>query len=308
MADELLNSSQIQEICTREKQEGRLLLSKALNLHPIDELDDLRTVIYVDYLYDNISFAAEKGFPWSHIETVLSFADDFLKMTKGKCLTEALSIFKSESDVLAAKLGERNFKVYADFIFSTFMRHYQLFQYVFTRDQEKQIPHVRVDVVVPPDAQEMSTAKQIDVWNYEQTLLELERKACEKVNQQLLLKEKVTEEVNSVKEKTFNKVLDIEPPITEEVVKEIIQDVLHTYMTSISSNIQLSIREAQEDLEFKLEKTSLPRPQVLGPPPRYKLKTPPSAGKTGSTNSRRKSRASSRGSRKSIKSIKSAKS
>ena len=74
----------IYQLFNFQKQDGRVSLAKALNLHPIDELDDLRTQIRVDFLYDNISFAAEKGFPWSHIQTVLTFADGFLKMTKGK--------------------------------------------------------------------------------------------------------------------------------------------------------------------------------------------------------------------------------
>ena len=107
--------------------------------------------------------------------------------------------------------------MYTDFVFSTFMRHYRLFQYVFTQERDEQIPHVTVDVQVPPDPQDMKTAKSSEVWDYEQALLELERKACEKVNQQLLLKEKAMEEMNSVKEKTFSKVLEMEPPVTKEV-------------------------------------------------------------------------------------------
>ena len=45
---------------------------------------------------------------------------------------------------------------------------------------------------------------------------------------------------------------------------KIIEEVTTAYSLAATENIKANIKELQDDLEFKLEKTSLPRPQALG--------------------------------------------
>lgn len=39
--------------------------------------------IHLDYLYDNLLFAVEKGFPWDQICLVVKFAEDLLTYSLG---------------------------------------------------------------------------------------------------------------------------------------------------------------------------------------------------------------------------------
>ena len=47
-------------------------------------------------------------------------------------------------------------------------------------------------------------------------------------------------------------------------VKKIMEDVIRAYSLAATETMKANITELTEDLTFKLEKTSLPRPQALG--------------------------------------------
>lgn len=44
----------------------------------------------------------------------------------------------------------------------------------------------------------------------------------------------------------------------------IIEEVMKQYTMSATENLKFEVERLQDDLEFKLEKTNMPRPQVLG--------------------------------------------
>lgn len=43
----------------------------------------MRQAIHLDFLYDNLMFAAEKGFPWNHVCMVVKFAENVLTNSLG---------------------------------------------------------------------------------------------------------------------------------------------------------------------------------------------------------------------------------
>lgn len=66
-----------------QKNEGKAFLASQLKLTCLDDDDNLRNAIYVDFLYDNLMFAVEKGFTWRQVCTVVTFCDGILKDSKG---------------------------------------------------------------------------------------------------------------------------------------------------------------------------------------------------------------------------------
>lgn len=66
-----------------QKQRGQRKLSKHLNLTADDGELDMRQAIHLDFLYDNLMFAAEKGFPWNHVCLVVKFAENVLTNSLG---------------------------------------------------------------------------------------------------------------------------------------------------------------------------------------------------------------------------------
>ncbi|XP_071119441.1 uncharacterized protein C8orf74 homolog isoform X1 [Haliotis cracherodii] len=298
-----IKEEEVENIASIEKSAGRQKLAKILKLKEYNEENDLKAAIYVDYLYDNVMFAAEKGFSWHQVTVILQFALDFLQQCQGKPLSSAIRCFKDLSGNLAQVLGERNYKQYTDYVFSTFMTHYQLFTYVFTQDRQTNVPHVSLAVNVPIPPEELTTSKPDHIWQYEKKIEGLDDLEMTKISERIQVKEKLMMEDEGQQLAVQEKIFSSDLPLTKESLGEMIRDVMQAYTTSTAASLKTTVQEVGEDLNLMLEKTSLPRPQALGPPPRYKLRTPITATAAGKSR-QNKSHDSDRSSRKSLKSAK----
>jgi hypothetical protein len=134
-----------------------------------------------------------------------------------------LKFIQSQSSEFGIELGERNFKVYMDFLFSTFLQHFKLFQFVFTNDREKQVPNVQLEVIPPKASESMKEAKEIQVWEYQQNYQELQRKETEKQNERLLKKDKIIIETDK---KTEDMIKSIENKKGEQFTKEVSSKII----------------------------------------------------------------------------------
>ncbi|XP_052066147.1 uncharacterized protein C8orf74 homolog [Mytilus californianus] len=282
MVDEL-STSAVQEIAGLSKQRGQRKLAKHLNLTVDDGELDMRQAIHLDFLYDNLMFAAEKGFSWDHVCLVAKFAENVLTNSLGKDLVAVLKYIQAESTEIGCELRERNFKVYIDFLFSTFLQHIKLFQFVFTSDRERMSPNVQLEIIPPKSSEPLKEAKEVKIWDYQQNYEGLQRKETEKQNERLLKKQYIAETAEKRLEESMKKIESKkEEKFTKETITDILKEVIGTYTTNTLDNMKWNIEDAKEDLEIKIQKTSLPRPQALGAPPRYSLKpkTPGSPPKT----------------------------
>ncbi|XP_064606957.1 uncharacterized protein C8orf74 homolog isoform X2 [Liolophura sinensis] len=228
-----------------------------------------RESIHLDFLYDSIMFASEKGFPWGQVSQVMSTAEELLTGTKGKTLVEAVKLYQEQSIHLIERLGERNFQIYTEFVFSTFMTHFKLFQFVFNVNREELIPKVSRTVACPPSPVALREAKLDYIWEYEQEYNSIESKEKEKCEKWTKEQKKVAKQSAQSLASVREKLQTVESPLTKESVAEIIKDILGTSALATTERIKTSISQTMEDLELKLERTLIPRPQAMGPPPRF---------------------------------------
>ena len=63
-------------------------------------------------------------------------------MVSDSSITAAVLLYQAQSQNLALELGERNYKVYTDFLFSTFFTHFQLYKHVLAQPRRENIPQV----------------------------------------------------------------------------------------------------------------------------------------------------------------------
>ncbi|XP_067678544.1 uncharacterized protein C8orf74 homolog [Haliotis asinina] len=299
-----IKEEEVKKIASIEKSSGCQELAEILKLKEYNEENDLKAAIYIDYLYDNVMFAAEKGFSWHQVSVILQFALDFLQQCQGKSLSDAIRCYRDISGNLAQILGERNYKQYTDYVFSTFMTHYQLFTYVFTQERQTNVPYVSLEVNVPIPPEELSTSKPNHIWQYEKKIESLEDLEMTRISERIQVKEKLALEDEGQQLAVQEKIFSAELPLTKESLGEMIRNVMQSYTTSTATSLKTTVKELGEDLNLMLEKTSLPRPQALGPPPRYKLRTPITSTAAGKSR-QNKSHDSDRSSRKSPKSAKS---
>ena len=112
---------------------------------------------------------------------------------------------------LCTSLGQREYKIFTEYIFNTILPHFKLIRLVFTTARKEQIPHVSLTVDPPFEPGVLKQSKGINVWEYEKRIEELDKKAAEKTNEKL--EQKTTETLNTaVKDKPMDKdVSDICP-------------------------------------------------------------------------------------------------
>jgi len=68
---------------TFQKPRGRQCLAQHLGWTAFDEELDMRTAIHLDFLYDNLMFAVEKGFTWDEVCIVFQTSDQLLMESMG---------------------------------------------------------------------------------------------------------------------------------------------------------------------------------------------------------------------------------
>lgn len=135
-------------------------------------------------------------------------------------MMDCLKVFKLNSFELASILGERNFKIYADFIFSTIMRHFRLIKLVLTQNREKQTPQLLLSVEAPVQPEQLKSGKELAHWEYQQKYEDIQRKEAERANERVSEKEKKVQEAETKQQKTLEGAVNKEQKLNKEVFKK----------------------------------------------------------------------------------------
>lgn len=285
-------------ISSLQRPAGRLALAECLQWEAFDEEKDMQRSIHLDFLYDNIMFAVDKGFSWNKVVTIFEFTVELLQQIKDcDSITDVLGFYRVKSTDLCETLGDREYKIFTNYVFNTILAHYKLIKLVFTTARKEQTPKVPLSVQPPFDPRVLKQSKGINIWEYERQISALEKKEEQRANERLVEKGKKNTEMEAKTQEALNSVITKEQPLDKDSVMSIIEDIMKAYSLAATENMKANISQLQEDLEFKLEKTSVPRPQALGPPPRYnvtaglKAKTPSARGKSPKPGSRASGRA-----------------
>ncbi|XP_076440920.1 uncharacterized protein C8orf74 homolog [Babylonia areolata] len=269
-----IGEPEAKQIASCPDHEGRCRLAQLLDLGPYDDEGNMDRAIRVDFFYDHLRFAADKGFPWDQVCSLLQFAAEFLATATDNHITDAVQLYQAQSPNLLLALGERNYKVYTDFLFSTFFSHFQLYKYVLSHSRSQNVPEINLEVQPPVPPLSMAEAKEVAVWRYEQQLQGLQQEEEQLVTRHLQHREQMEGQMADRRGALSSKVDHSETPFTKQSLGEMIQGLLADYMQAAGTSLATEIHDVQQDLEIKLQKTSLPRPAVLGQPPRYKPKSP----------------------------------
>lgn len=270
----LIKVLEAQQIVSAEETQGKCLLSHLLHLGPYLEERNLQRSVQVDFLYDHLTFAAKKGFPWDHVCDVVQFAQEFLATATDNSITNAIHLYQAQSINLLMEIGERNYKLYTDFLFSTFFTHFQLYKYIMSHPRHEIIPQLSMEVQPPVPPPQLNEAKELSIWEYEQKLEVLNTVEFELLKQRLQHQEAKEEKAAASKEAIRSKVEESPTPFTKLAMGEMMQSLMVDCAKETGKALTTSITELRQDLDIKLQKTVLPRPAVLGPPPRYKPKSP----------------------------------
>ncbi|GFO04676.1 hypothetical protein PoB_003118100 [Plakobranchus ocellatus] len=286
----MLSESDIKEIVPLPADRAKELLAQKLQLDPYLDPKDPQKAPFITFLYENIAFAADKGFPWMHICCIVKFAHEFLKriLVKDHRLADAITDFKEKSEIIAP-LSDRHKQQYTDFVYQTVLCHYSLYKYVFSHLREVVCPKITKEVEVPPIVPRLHTGKDIVVWDYQKKVEEVEAKEAEAANANKAALSKL-KEGKSTTHKTLKDLMDEPTPYSKMSLTELVNDILKGYLEEKEEEFSVIVDAAADDLTYKFEKTAIARPAVLGPPKRFKPRSPVGTQRASNSNSNNSAR------------------
>jgi len=92
----------------------------------------------------------------------------------GTDLPGALELYKSKCACLGALIDSARLVMFSEFFFTTFFRHYRLYQYASSTEQEPLHSSLWLSIHTPPDClPQISDGVAPDVWEYQQVLLHI---------------------------------------------------------------------------------------------------------------------------------------
>ncbi|CAL1531086.1 unnamed protein product [Lymnaea stagnalis] len=267
-----LTISDVQEIVfSNNEHEAKEILAEKLGIPPFKDGKDAQKPLFVSFIYDNIMFATEKGFPWSQIPQVVKFVHELLKrmLVEKHKLSDAVVDIK-ELFPLLDLLDSHQKKQYTDFLYQTVLLHYNLYKYVFSNLRELISPLIRKEVIVPPKPLPLFKGKVKAVYEYEEKLKELEDQEAQAITE---LREKMA----NLSSETFGHKtlgdLEHEPtPYSRKMLEELVQDIVSGIAAKKTTEILTKAEVVVQDLHFKLVKTLIPRPSELGIPRQFSLR------------------------------------
>ncbi|XP_022102283.1 uncharacterized protein C8orf74 homolog isoform X2 [Acanthaster planci] len=247
----------------------------------------MRESILLDYLHDSLMFAASRGFPWQQVCGVLDLAREMQEQTVGQPLGHAIRLYRQKSLEYAedGRISDKNLKIFTSHLFATFMRHYRLYQFVFMQPRSLMVTKLALEVEPPPDTIHLKESKPQHIWEYDQKLAAIEgeeqarMEALQAEREELLRQEPDADRPLVALEESGG-------PLQQEILSRAIREATNLRGSHTERLLQAKVEETHEDLDYYFEKTALPRPAALGPPPR--TKSPPrlpARSKTASTKS-----------------------
>ncbi|XP_038057591.1 uncharacterized protein C8orf74-like [Patiria miniata] len=284
-----MSPEEAEQVALLPKPQGRLKLAQCLrwDLSGFSEEDHMRESILLDYLHDSLLFAAGRGFPLHQVCGVLNLAREMQEQTIGQPLSHAIRLYRQKSVEYAkrGRISDKNLKIFTSHFFATFMRHYRLYQFVFTRPRDPMVSQLGLEVQPPPDTFELKESKPEHIWQYNQKLAAIENEERTRMESLQLERDELLRQEPDTNE-PLCALNEAGAPLQEEVLSRAIREATSLQGTYTERLLQARVEETHEDMDYYFEKTALPRPAALGPPPRSK--SPPRAparSKTASTKS-----------------------
>ncbi|CAD5114441.1 DgyrCDS3572 [Dimorphilus gyrociliatus] len=236
--------------------------------------DETRLNIHFEYLRNNMEKGVDLGFSWKQIVCICNLCQEILAECLGKSLSESLNLFKDKLNDLV-ELGiikDEQARQFGQFYLQTFFTHFRLYRLVFTKDRENWRQYVQLSVEQPPKISDLITSKPLDIYEYEEIISQLDEKEEARQNEcARRIVDETREDEEQIKEVYAQIDADDEALKEKEKLSALIADVAKVHLEAVNHKISRRIDESVAVIDYKLKKTLVPRPQALGPPPRFDL-------------------------------------
>lgn len=239
----------------------RKVLLDGLHISAIDEEDELRKSIMLDFCLDVIVFASSQGFMWEKVHESVKFAMVLLKDTacQGRGTDDAVDTFKRM--ISKSTLPPKEKKALIQYFLSTFFRHYSLYLFCMTKEREVNQGDISAKIEAPFLVDNLSKGIELDKWNFQQSLLKIEEEKEELRTERVDVLKKKIEQLESEKQKTVAELDNVYENLNPEELTDVLEKLTKLHVEFMDSEIQKSLEDSKDNVEFTMKKGAVAKPE-----------------------------------------------
>ncbi|XP_041043372.1 uncharacterized protein C8orf74-like [Carcharodon carcharias] len=246
---------------SKSKEDGRCLLIKLLKWETFDEEKDLKPGILLDYLYNTIIFAAEKGFPWPTVALAVCFSEELLHETEGKTKQEALQKLRDKCKQYQHKLNPNFLEHLVNHLLGTFFKHYRLYQFVLCEPREIEQTIYHLEVHIPEEVPPLKDGIDVKLWKYQKHMTKLSEAEAQLQADMLAFRETMQLKGEQELEKFYEDLKFQDKEVIDRAnLEKIVKDAHTIQMTIASEILQKEIETAFQVLDVKFQRITMPFP------------------------------------------------
>ncbi|XP_065062290.1 uncharacterized protein C8orf74 homolog [Rhopilema esculentum] len=244
------------------RSEKREILLTKLEIQDICEESELRKAILLDFSLEAIIFASGHGFSWKSTQSALAFLVNLLEKTafKGLCLEDAIIVFRSMIHEIQVNFLAGEMKALVDYTLQTLFRHYNLYLFCMTNDQEIDLREESLEVKVPITPEPLTKGVELEKWKYLQSIEQMQN---EQSNLKTIRDQKLhsnIEKIEQASEETHHQLaVAFETQDADEFPK-IVEALTKLHVEQIDAELQKSVEESKDKLDFIMKRNNISQP------------------------------------------------
>ncbi|KAM3856418.1 uncharacterized protein C8orf74 homolog [Vipera latastei] len=264
-----LTAEGVKAVLQLQQRPGRLYLRDLLGWKEFDEIQEVRQSIKLDTHYYSLVFAANKGLCWQAVAEVGKLTGQLLEETQGFPLLQAIKILQEKLTGFPVQLSSLQRSAVYDYFLNTFLKHYWLYQFVMTRERDRNQTFAILEVCAPPSPPPLSEGIDIEMWNYQQQLAVLCAAEEEKQASIMHIRETLHAERESLLREVYQRVRRETQTLNTETLISLVNEAIKIQIQNLHHIIQHEIQTTFEILELKLEKKALMLSSPVPYPPPF---------------------------------------
>lgn len=230
--------------------------------------DYSRDKLVVGVVDSALQFGLLKGFSYVEVYHFICMCADMLEMLTSGSITlpELVLHFRSLLDTQGAMLSEASLLTAAEYLSTTVLHHFHLYQYLLCEQQMTDMTYLRVDIQTPPSPLPLQTGITKGEWLRRENLKQLEISHA-KIKEDLLKTQEQDIQVDQTEQ-------NAERHLSEAQLEETISSLAKAHFQKMRSSLMRDIACHGADLTFHVEKAQVLHTEPTQSLPSQETNTP----------------------------------
>ncbi|KAM9466689.1 uncharacterized protein C8orf74 homolog [Clarias gariepinus] len=244
----------IQEAARLKRDEGIVRLRSCFQWREF-EGDDQMQHIHQEFVYENVMYSVQRGFPWAAVAQIANLSKELLPELRGLERSEALSLIQARLSQ-CDRLPRSHHATMYDFMVQTYIHHHCLYQVFLKKQVNPKRMQSHLEIHVPLHPLPLSEGTDLGVWEKQQALKDLMAAETVKLEEIHRLKEQAVAQIMEKSTASLSD-LSLEDSLDKQALENMVPSILQSEVNVVKEILIKEIEAVQELLEIRLSQTAL---------------------------------------------------